>query len=46
MDAERLEFADPTFDVVTCAFAMFLFSDMGQACTRCIGYANRAATLL
>jgi O-methyltransferase/aklanonic acid methyltransferase len=31
MDAEHLEFRDETFDVVTCAFALFLFPDMEAA---------------
>jgi ubiquinone/menaquinone biosynthesis C-methylase UbiE len=31
MDAEHLDFADQTFDVVTCAFALFLFPDMEAA---------------
>jgi len=31
MDAEHLDFPDQTFDVVTCAFALFLFPDMGAA---------------
>jgi len=31
MDAEHLEFPDNTFDFVTCAFALFLFPDMGAA---------------
>lgn len=31
MDAERLEFADQTFDVVTCALGLFLFPDMEAA---------------
>jgi len=31
MDAEHLEFPDQTFDVVTCAFALFLFPDMEAA---------------
>jgi O-methyltransferase/aklanonic acid methyltransferase len=31
MDAEHLEFPDRTFDVVTCAFAIFLFPDMEAA---------------
>jgi O-methyltransferase / aklanonic acid methyltransferase len=31
MDAEHLEFPDQTFDVVTCAFALFLFPDMEGA---------------
>jgi O-methyltransferase/aklanonic acid methyltransferase len=31
MDAEHLEFPDGTFDVVTCAFALFMFPDMAPA---------------
>ena len=31
MDAEHLEFPDHAFDVVTCAFALFLFPDMEAA---------------
>jgi ubiquinone/menaquinone biosynthesis C-methylase UbiE len=31
MDAEHLEFPDQTFDVVICAFALFLFPDMEAA---------------
>ncbi len=31
MDAEHLEFPDGSFDVVTCAFALFFFPDMGAA---------------
>ena len=31
MDAEHLEFRDETFDVVTCAFGIFLFPDMEAA---------------
>jgi O-methyltransferase/aklanonic acid methyltransferase len=31
MDAEHLEFPSQTFDVVTCAFALFLFPDMEAA---------------
>jgi ubiquinone/menaquinone biosynthesis C-methylase UbiE len=31
MDAERLEFPDQTFDVVTCGFALFFFPDMEAA---------------
>ena len=31
MDAEYLEFPDQTFDVVTCAFSIFLFPDMEAA---------------
>ena len=31
MDAENLEFADQTFDVVTCAFSLFLLSHMEAA---------------
>jgi ubiquinone/menaquinone biosynthesis C-methylase UbiE len=31
MDAEHLEFPDNTFDVVTCAFAIFLFPDVEAA---------------
>lgn len=31
MDAENLEFPDQSFDVVTCAFSLFLFPDMEAA---------------
>lgn len=31
MDAEHIEFPDQSFDVVTCAFALFLFPDMEAA---------------
>jgi ubiquinone/menaquinone biosynthesis C-methylase UbiE len=31
MDAERLGFADASFDCVTCAFSLFQFPDMDQA---------------
>ncbi len=31
MDAERLEFPDRSFDVITCAFALFMFHDMKAA---------------
>ncbi len=31
MDAEHLEFPDASFDVVTCAFALFMFPDMEAA---------------
>jgi ubiquinone/menaquinone biosynthesis C-methylase UbiE len=31
MDAERLGFADGSFDVVVCAFSLFQFPDMGRA---------------
>lgn len=31
MDAERLGFPDDSFDVVTCAFSLFQFPDMGRA---------------
>jgi ubiquinone/menaquinone biosynthesis C-methylase UbiE len=31
MDAEHLEFPDQTFDVVACAFGLFLFPDMQAA---------------
>jgi ubiquinone/menaquinone biosynthesis C-methylase UbiE len=31
MDAEHLEFADRSFDVVTCAFALFMFPEMDLA---------------
>ncbi len=31
MDAEHLDFRDETFDVVTCAFGIFLFPDMEAA---------------
>jgi O-methyltransferase/aklanonic acid methyltransferase len=31
MDAEHLDFPDNIFDVVTCAFALFMFPDMEQA---------------
>lgn len=31
MDAERLEFPDRSFDIVTCAFAIFLFPDPDTA---------------
>jgi ubiquinone/menaquinone biosynthesis C-methylase UbiE len=31
MDAEHLQFADQSFDVVTCAFALFLFPDQDAA---------------
>jgi ubiquinone/menaquinone biosynthesis C-methylase UbiE len=31
MDAEHLDFADKSFDVVTCAFALFMFPDMNAA---------------
>jgi ubiquinone/menaquinone biosynthesis C-methylase UbiE len=31
MDAERLGFADGSFDVVACAFSLFQFPDMGRA---------------
>jgi ubiquinone/menaquinone biosynthesis C-methylase UbiE len=31
MDAERLGFADASFDVVACAFSLFQFPDMGRA---------------
>ncbi|MDD1753293.1 MAG: class I SAM-dependent methyltransferase [Methanotrichaceae archaeon] len=31
MDAEHLEFPDQSFDVVTCAFSLFIFPDMEAA---------------
>jgi ubiquinone/menaquinone biosynthesis C-methylase UbiE len=31
MDAEHLEFPDQAFDVVTCAFALFLFPNIEAA---------------
>jgi O-methyltransferase/aklanonic acid methyltransferase len=31
MDAERLEFANESFDAVTCAFSLFMFPDMQAA---------------
>lgn len=31
MDAEHLEFPDQSFDVVTCAFSLFLFPDIEAA---------------
>jgi O-methyltransferase / aklanonic acid methyltransferase len=31
MDAEQLEFPDRSFDIVTCAFALFMFPDMKLA---------------
>jgi SAM-dependent methyltransferase len=31
MDAEQLEFADASFDAVTCAFSLFQFPDMNRA---------------
>ena len=39
MDAEHLEFPDGSFDVVTCAFALFMFPDikaaLGEMCRVC-----------
>jgi ubiquinone/menaquinone biosynthesis C-methylase UbiE len=31
MDAEHLDFPDKSFDIVTCAFALFMFPDMNTA---------------
>jgi ubiquinone/menaquinone biosynthesis C-methylase UbiE len=41
MDAERLGFADGSFDVVACAFSLFQFPDMGRALVEMARVARR-----